>query len=162
MLRKSFFYNALIAIVTLVLVVGGFTSFQRKRSSFERLDFRWTWDRGVICPRGDPGEWGGRAGLKPGAGSDGRREAASEVAGLRKTREGGQMPCSSPWRPHRNGIPAPPLRSTTDTCAYVHRLCYGHRDRQLVRGRKSESSSFTFSVSRVVCMCKPRPGRETG
>ena len=63
--RKSFYFNALIALVTLVLVVGGFSSFQRKRSSFERLDFGWRWDKGVIVvTKVTPGSGAEQSGLR--------------------------------------------------------------------------------------------------
>ena len=40
--------NVLILALTMALVVGAFASFQRKRSSFERIDFTFTRRNGVI------------------------------------------------------------------------------------------------------------------
>src|SRR5687767_14549216 len=87
MIRKSFIFNLFIAFLTLVAIVGAFTSFQRKRSSFERLDFQFHWNQGVIYVDGvDPGSGADRAGLRPGdqiwvvAGTP-----TSEVDGLKKT-----------------------------------------------------------------------------
>ncbi|MBI2212677.1 MAG: hypothetical protein HYU52_03450 [Acidobacteria bacterium] len=55
------------ALLTLLLVGGGFTSFQRKRSSFERLDFQFHWSSGRIIVDGIE-EGGGalRSGLRVG------------------------------------------------------------------------------------------------
>src|SRR5438477_10712083 len=59
--------NALILIVTVALVVGAFASFQRKRSTFERIDFTFTRRNGVIGVEGvDPDSNAQRAGLRPG------------------------------------------------------------------------------------------------
>lgn len=87
MFRKPILLNVLIAIVTLVAVAGAFTSFQRKRSSFERLDFQFHWKKGVIIVDGvDPGSGAEMAGLEPGdtiwmIGST----PSTEVEGLKRT-----------------------------------------------------------------------------
>ena len=47
-MRKSVLVNALLAILTVGIVLGAFVSFQRKRSSFERIDFTFQRDNGVI------------------------------------------------------------------------------------------------------------------
>ena len=47
-MRRSLLTNLLIAILTIATVVGAFASFQRKRSSFERIDFRFTRRSGNI------------------------------------------------------------------------------------------------------------------
>ena len=93
--RKSFVVNALIAFVTLVLVVGAFSSFQRKRSSFERLDFRYRSDRGaIVVVEVAPGSGAEQAGLRPGdliwaIGG----VPAGEVDGIKRTlRRSGPLP----------------------------------------------------------------------
>src|SRR5438477_1112365 len=79
--------NALILIVTVALVVGAFASFQRKRSTFERIDFTFTRRNGVIVVKGvDPDSNAQRAGLRPGdeiwvIGDT----PSNEVEGLQKT-----------------------------------------------------------------------------
>ena len=47
-MRRSFLANLVILAVTVAIVAGAFASFQRKRSSFERIDFTFTRDNGVI------------------------------------------------------------------------------------------------------------------
>ncbi|MEO8216624.1 MAG: PDZ domain-containing protein, partial [Acidobacteriota bacterium] len=73
--------------MTLVAIAGGFSSFQRNRSAFERLDFRFHWENSVIAVDSvDPGSGAAKAGLRPGdriwvvAGVP-----ASEVNGLKKS-----------------------------------------------------------------------------
>jgi len=48
MWRKSLAFNALITLLTLLVIVGAFQSFQRQRDSFERLDFTYHWDKGIV------------------------------------------------------------------------------------------------------------------
>ena len=66
-MRKSVLVNALLAILTAGIVLGAFVSFQRKRSSFERIDFTFQRDGGpIIVKTVDPGSNADVAGLKPG------------------------------------------------------------------------------------------------
>src|SRR5688500_20371415 len=66
-MRKSIVVNALIAVLTVGIVVGAFVSFQRKRSSFERIDFTFQRQDGAIIVKGvDPGSGAEQAGLRPG------------------------------------------------------------------------------------------------
>ena len=86
-MRKSVLINLLIGVLTIGTVVGGFASFQRKRSSFERIDFTFQRNRGAIVVKAvDPGSNAESAGLRPGdeiwvLGST----PATEVEGLQKT-----------------------------------------------------------------------------
>ncbi len=86
-MRKSIFTNALILSVTMAIVVGAFASFQRKRSSFERIDFTFTRRKGVIVVKTvDPESRAQQAGLRPGdeiwlIGDT----PSNEVEGLQKT-----------------------------------------------------------------------------
>src|SRR5437764_256282 len=41
-MRRSLFTNAAIGLLTIAIVIGAFASFQRTRSSFERIDFAFT------------------------------------------------------------------------------------------------------------------------
>ncbi|MFN2443411.1 MAG: hypothetical protein ABR517_12070, partial [Thermoanaerobaculia bacterium] len=67
MRRRAHIRNLLIGLLTVILVAGAFTSFQRKRSSFERLDFHWIWQEGVIhVDRVDPGSGAESSGLRVG------------------------------------------------------------------------------------------------
>ncbi|HEX7828115.1 MAG TPA: ATP-binding protein [Thermoanaerobaculia bacterium] len=86
-MRRTVLTNALIAILTLGVVVGAFVSFQRKRSSFERIDFTFTRQGGLIVVKTvDPGSNAELAGLRPHdliytiGGTP-----TTEVAGLQKT-----------------------------------------------------------------------------
>ncbi len=55
------------AVLTLLVVGGGFSSFQRKRSSFERLDFQFHWSSGRIIVDGlEEGGGALRSGLRVG------------------------------------------------------------------------------------------------
>ncbi len=66
-MRKSVLVNALLAILTIGIVLGAFVSFQRKRSSFERIDFTFQRDNGpIIVKTVDPGSNADRAGLRAG------------------------------------------------------------------------------------------------
>jgi PAS domain S-box-containing protein len=86
-MRKKVLVNMLIAVLTIGTVVGGFVCFQRKRSSFERIDFTFQRREGVIVVKTvDPGSNAARAGLRPGdeiwvVGST----PATEVEGVQKT-----------------------------------------------------------------------------
>jgi len=64
---KSIFTKLLIGAVTVAIVIGGFASFQRKRSSFERIDFTFRRDKGIIVVKAiDPGSGAETSGLRPG------------------------------------------------------------------------------------------------
>jgi hypothetical protein len=66
-MRRSIVTNALIGLLTVATVIGAFASFQRKRSSFERIDFRFERINGVIAVKSvDSGSRAERAGLRPG------------------------------------------------------------------------------------------------
>ncbi|HET7436983.1 MAG TPA: ATP-binding protein [Thermoanaerobaculia bacterium] len=66
-MRRSLVTNVLIALLTVGIVIGAFASFQRKRSSFERIDFTFTRDNGVIVVKTiDPNSGAEEAGLRPG------------------------------------------------------------------------------------------------
>lgn len=57
----------LLALVTLGIVLGAFVSFQRKRSSFERIDFTFQRQNGIIVVKSvDPGSNAEGAGLRAG------------------------------------------------------------------------------------------------
>jgi len=86
-MRRSFFTNVLLAVLTVGVILGAFVSFQRKRSSFERIDFTFQRASGVIVVKSvDPGSAAEQAGLRPGdqiwmiAGTP-----TTEVEGLQKT-----------------------------------------------------------------------------
>jgi len=86
-MRKSVLVNALLAILTAGIVLGAFVSFQRKRSSFERIDFTFLRDNGTIVVKTvDPDSNASRAGLRPGDAivliGD---TPTTEVEGLQKT-----------------------------------------------------------------------------
>jgi two-component system, NtrC family, sensor kinase len=66
-MRKSVLINAMIAILTVGVVLGAFVSFQRKRSSFERIDFTFKRDAGAIIVKSvDKGSGAEQAGLRAG------------------------------------------------------------------------------------------------
>ncbi|HYS53712.1 MAG TPA: ATP-binding protein [Thermoanaerobaculia bacterium] len=66
-MRKSILTNLAIMALTVALVAGAFASFQRKRSSFERIDFTFTRRSGVIVVKTVDADSGAQqAGLKPG------------------------------------------------------------------------------------------------
>jgi hypothetical protein len=104
-MRKSLVVNALIAALTLGVVLGAFVSFQRKRSSFERIDFTFQRNNGVIVVKSvDPNSNAEAAGLRPGDAiwliAD---TPTTEVAGLQKhLRKIGE---SVPMLIARNGVP---------------------------------------------------------
>ncbi len=67
MTRKSLFFNGLIALLTIYVVIGAFQSFQRNRDSFERLDFSYQWTGETITVAGvEPASGADRAGLRVG------------------------------------------------------------------------------------------------
>jgi hypothetical protein len=67
MSRRSLPTKLVIALLTLVVIAGGFASFQRKGSSFERLDFHWIWKDGVILvDQVDEGSGAENSGLRVG------------------------------------------------------------------------------------------------
>src|SRR6185369_11623702 len=86
-MRRSVLANVVIGLLTLAIVAGAFASFQRKRSSFERIDFTFSRRNGVIVVKTvDPGSGAGQIGLKPGdeillIGDT----PSAEVGGLQKT-----------------------------------------------------------------------------
>src|SRR5712692_3917236 len=86
-MRRSILSNLLILALTVAVVIGAFVSFQRKRSSFERIDFTFTRDNGVIVVKAvDPGSGAERTGLRPGDKIWMIGETPStEVEGLQKT-----------------------------------------------------------------------------
>ncbi|HSY52280.1 MAG TPA: ATP-binding protein [Thermoanaerobaculia bacterium] len=66
-MRRSLLANLVILAVTVAVVAGAFASFQRKRSSFERIDFTFTRDNGVVVVKNvDPGSGAEASGLRPG------------------------------------------------------------------------------------------------
>jgi two-component system NtrC family sensor kinase len=86
-MRRSLVTNVLIAVLTVGVILGAFVSFQRKRSSFERIDFTFQRDSGVIVVKNvDPGSGAERSGLRAGdailmiGGTP-----TTEVEGLQKT-----------------------------------------------------------------------------
>jgi PAS domain S-box-containing protein len=86
-MRKSVLVNALLAILTVGIVLGAFVSFQRKRSSFERIDFTFQRDNGpIVVKTVDPDSNAAASGLRPGdlilviGGT-----ATTEVEGVQKT-----------------------------------------------------------------------------
>src|SRR5262245_44846696 len=86
-MRRSVLANLLIMALTVAIVIGAFASFQRKRSSFERIDFTFTRRAGAIVVKTvDPGSNAEAAGLRNGDQIVviGDRPSA-EVEGLQKT-----------------------------------------------------------------------------
>jgi hypothetical protein len=68
-MRRSILSNLVILALTMAIVVGAFASFQRKRSSFERIDFtfRRTRRNGIVVVKTvDPGSNAETAGLRSG------------------------------------------------------------------------------------------------
>src|SRR5688572_25112486 len=94
-MSRSLLTKVLISLVTVAVVIGAFTSFQRKRSSFERLDFKSTRVNGIIVVQSvDRASEAERAGLRAGdriwlIGDT----PSTEVRGLRETlRRSGTVP----------------------------------------------------------------------
>ncbi|HEX9459759.1 MAG TPA: PDZ domain-containing protein, partial [Thermoanaerobaculia bacterium] len=77
----------MILAVTVAVVAGAFASFQRKRSSFERIDFTFTRDNGLVVVKNvDPGSGAEASGLRPGDQIWLIGETpSSEIEGLQKT-----------------------------------------------------------------------------
>jgi signal transduction histidine kinase len=102
-MRRSAITNALLAVLTVGVVLGAFVSFQRKRSSFERIDFTFQRENGVIVVKSvDRGSGAEASGLRAGdaiwliGGTP-----TTEVEGVQKTlRRIGQ---SVPMLVHRGG-----------------------------------------------------------
>jgi len=66
-MRRSVLTNAAVGLLTVAVVIGAFSSFQRKRSSFERIDFQFERRNGVVVVKGvDPHSGAEAAGLRPG------------------------------------------------------------------------------------------------
>ncbi|MEO8035763.1 MAG: PDZ domain-containing protein, partial [Acidobacteriota bacterium] len=66
-MRRSILWNLVIALLTGAIVVGAFASFQRKRSSFERIDFTFERKDGVVVVKTvDPGSGAAQSGLRAG------------------------------------------------------------------------------------------------
>jgi signal transduction histidine kinase len=67
-MRRSVLTNAVIGLLTVAVVIGAFASFQRKRSSFERIDFQFDRNNnGVIVVKSvDPHSGAEAAGLRAG------------------------------------------------------------------------------------------------
>jgi two-component system NtrC family sensor kinase len=87
-MRRSLVVNLLIMAVTVAAVMGAFASFQRKRSSFERIDFTFSRrDNGVIVVKAvDPGSGAAAAGLRSGDEIWVIGETSTtEIEGLQKT-----------------------------------------------------------------------------
>jgi two-component system, NtrC family, sensor kinase len=86
-MRRSLLANLVILAVTVAVVAGAFASFQRKRSSFERIDFTFTRDNGLVVVKNvDPGSGAETSGLRPGDQIWLIGETpSSEIEGLQKT-----------------------------------------------------------------------------
>ncbi|HVS32452.1 MAG TPA: ATP-binding protein [Thermoanaerobaculia bacterium] len=86
-MRISLATKILISLLTVAVILGAFVSFQRKRSSFERIDFTFHRSNGVIVVKSvDPGSGAAQAGLRPGDEIWLIGETpSSEVDGLKKT-----------------------------------------------------------------------------
>ena len=86
-MRRSFLANLVILALTLAIVAGAFASFQRKRSSFERIDFTFTRDAGIVVVKTvDPGSSAETSGLRAGDQILLIGETPStEIEGLQKT-----------------------------------------------------------------------------
>src|SRR5437868_3402012 len=86
-MRRSVLANVVIGLLTLAIVAGAFASFQRKRSSFERIDFTFRRNNGVIVVKSvDPASGAEAAGLRPGDAIWVIGETpTTEIEGLQKT-----------------------------------------------------------------------------
>ena len=88
--------HVLLGVLTVLIIVGGFSSFQRMRSFFERLDFQFHWNEGAIYVDAvEPGSSADNAGLRAGdqilvVGS----RPSTEVDGLKRTLREGENPVS--------------------------------------------------------------------
>ena len=66
-MRRSLIVNLLISVLTVAVVIGAFVCFQRKRSSFERIDFTFARENGILVVRTvEPDSNAARSGLRPG------------------------------------------------------------------------------------------------
>src|SRR5436853_922340 len=66
-MARSVIRSILIALLTVAIVIGAFASFQRKRSSFERIDFQFSRVNGLILIKSVDAQSGAEAaGLRPG------------------------------------------------------------------------------------------------
>jgi two-component system NtrC family sensor kinase len=87
-MRRSILAKIVIGLLTVAVVVGAFVSFQRKRSSFERIDFHFDRNNNgaIVVTSVDPGSGAALAGLLPGDAilliGD---TPANEIEGLQKT-----------------------------------------------------------------------------
>jgi signal transduction histidine kinase len=87
-MRRSLLAKIVIGLLTVAVVVGAFVSFQRKRSSFERIDFHFerNGSGAIVVTAVDPGSGAAMAGLLPGDAilliGD---TPANEIEGLQKT-----------------------------------------------------------------------------
>ncbi len=86
-MRRSLVSNLLIFLLTVAIVAGAFASFQRKRSSFERIDFTFSRSKGVIVVESvEPGSGAEQAGLRRGDAIWVIGETpTTEIEGLQKT-----------------------------------------------------------------------------
>ncbi|HVT03705.1 MAG TPA: ATP-binding protein [Thermoanaerobaculia bacterium] len=66
-MRRSVLFNLILSLLTVAAIAGGYMSFQRKHSSFGRLDFRYHWVSGAMAIETvDPGSGAERSGLRAG------------------------------------------------------------------------------------------------
>jgi PAS domain S-box-containing protein len=86
-MRRSVLSDVVIGLLTVAIVLGAFASFQRKRSSFERIDFTFRRNNGVIVVKTvDSGSSAEAAGLRPGDAIWLIGETpTTEIEGLQKT-----------------------------------------------------------------------------
>src|SRR5438093_2544227 len=151
-MRKSIFTNALILAVTVAVVAGAFASFQRKRSSFERIDFTFSRHNGVIVVKSvDPESGAQRAGLRPGdqiwvIGDT----PSNEVEGLQKTlrRIGQPVPIivARGWRTFNLTYRVPELKIDYSylILSFIGFLYLAIGLFTLFRGERRESTLFYF------------------
>ncbi len=87
-MRRSILAKIVIGLLTVAVVIGAFVSFQRKRSSFERIDFHFERNQNgaIVVTSVDSGSGAAQAGLLPGDAilliGD---TPANEIEGLQKT-----------------------------------------------------------------------------
>src|SRR3954471_23910990 len=86
-MRRSVLSNVVIGLLTVAIVIGAFASFQRKRSSFERIDFTFRRNNGVIVVKTvDAGSGAEASGRKPGDANWLIGDTpTTEIEGLQKT-----------------------------------------------------------------------------